>query len=317
MRRGGRGAARPSFPWRSRSRVARNPVTLRVTDDNGAAAKRHFVRCNEYLMRRLPRTVRNAVALPLERIPVRIRSGINAGLKWSLATAGRGYVQGTFEQRRVNTFVALLRAGDVVWDVGAHKGYMTLAAARTVSPAGQVVAIEPASDNRKALQRHLRWNRVSNVRVLDVALADYDGTARFGGSGSSVTYRIGRGDEVVPVRRVTTLIENDDVPRPSFMKIDAEGAEAAILRGACEGMPADLLLFLAIHDRQAYLDCKQVLDAHGFRTFASTALKRALDDPTGGWGGDKELLAVGPGRVLPDEAITSLPLFRDDDRGSG
>ncbi|HEU4559584.1 MAG TPA: FkbM family methyltransferase [Longimicrobium sp.] len=265
-------------------------------------------------MRRLPKAIRSTLSVPLERIPVRIRAGINAGLKWSLATAGRGYVRGTFEHRRVSTFAALLRAGDVVWDVGAHKGYMTLAAARTVTPEGHVVAIEPASDNRNLLKRHVRWNRLSNVRVLGVALADYDGTARFGGSGSSVTYRIGRGDEVVTVRTVSTLIENENVPRPSILKIDAEGAEGAILRGACSNLPADLVVFISIHDFQAYHDCKRVLDEHGFRTFASTELRRTLRDRGGRWGGDKELLAVGPKRSLPDEMINALPLFRD---GSG
>jgi hypothetical protein len=65
-------------------------------------------------MKRLPRSIRRTFGRALEHIPVRIRSGINAGLKWSLATAGRGYVQGTFEHRRVSTFAALLRPGDVV-----------------------------------------------------------------------------------------------------------------------------------------------------------------------------------------------------------
>lgn len=263
-------------------------------------------------MKRLPRAIRRTFALALDHIPVRIRSGINAGLKWSLASAGRGYVQGTFEHRRVTTFVALLRPGDVVWDVGAHKGYMTLAAARTVTSEGHVVAIEPARENRTALERHLRWNRVSNVRVLGVALADYDGTSRFGGSGSSLTFKMGRGDEQVAVRTVSTLIERENVPRPSVLKIDAEGAEGAILRAACTSLPADLIVFISVHKVQHYRDCMRVLDELGFRTFPSTELRRRLQDQTAAeWRGDRELLAVGPGRVLPDELLASLPLFSD------
>lgn len=114
------------------------------------------------------------------------------------------------------------------------------------------------------------------------------------------------------VRRVSTLIERENPPRPSVLKIDAEDAEGAILRAACASLPADLIVSISIHKLPDYLECKRVLDELGFRTFPSTELRRRLQDQSPEeWRGVRELLAVGPGRVLSDEALASLSLFSD------
>lgn len=129
-----------------------------------------------------------------------IVGGVNRGLKWSIVSAGRGYGSGSFGRARIQALQAVVRPGDCVWDVGAHKGFMTLAAASMVGPTGMVVACEPSRRNRWFLLRHLRWNDVRNVTVASAALSDFDGTARFGGTGDSLAYTLRRGDEVTEVR---------------------------------------------------------------------------------------------------------------------
>lgn len=260
-------------------------------------------------MLRLPYAVRRLASRVIDSIPVRIQGGPNAGMRWSLASSGRGYRRGSFEKKRVDTFTALLATGDVVWDIGAHKGYLSLAASRRVGNAGRVVSFEPSSGNRALLERHVAWNDARNVRVLPVAVSDRDGEALFGGPGSTITFRIGVGDETVPTRTIRTLIEQDGLPPPTVLKIDAEGAEADILRGAGEHLTPGMLVFISVHSRELYHACEAALTARGFRVFASVAAAERLRDPAASWGGDKELLAVGPARTLTDADVRALPLF--------
>lgn len=260
-------------------------------------------------MRRLPIPVRRAGVRMLESIPVTIRGGPNAGRRWSLVSSGRGYLSGRFEADRVAAILALLRPGDRFWDVGAHKGYLSLAAARVVGPAGGVAAMEPSASNRRALERHLLWNSVDTVRVLPFALSDTDGEARFGGPGSSTTWRLGRGDEMVRTRTIRALVEEDGLIIPQVMKIDAEGAEAAILRGGLEHLSPGMLIWISVHSRALYDECRGLLESRAFSVRESAAIEARTRGGVAEWGGDKELLAVGKDRTVDEDTLRELRLF--------
>ncbi|HUF50377.1 MAG TPA: FkbM family methyltransferase [Longimicrobiales bacterium] len=243
------------------------------------------------------------------RIPLRIRRGPNRGLRWSLASSGRGAVAGDFEERRVTAFLRLLRPGDVVWDIGAHKGYLTLAASGAVGARGHVYAIEPARENLVYLRRHVAWNGRDNINVVPVAMSDRDESARFGGSGSSTTFRLGQGDTVVDVRTLSTLIRTG-LASPHAVKIDVEGSEAAVLRGAADTLLDDMVLLIAIHSRTQYEECRAQLEQRGFRVYRSGAMIQMMERLPAGWSPDPDLLAVGPGRELSPDAIayfTAVP----------
>lgn len=260
-------------------------------------------------MRRLPLTVRRVGARLLGSVPIRIRGGPNAGLRWSLVSSGRGYISGRFEADRVAAITALLRPGDRFWDVGAHKGYISLAAARTVGPTGEVTALEPSAVNQLLLRRHIRWNRMANIRVLPVALSDAFGYARFGGSGSTIAFRLGRGNELVPTRTIESLIEMDGAPPPDVIKIDAEGSEARILRGGMKYLSPHMLIWISVHTRDLYHECCALLRDRDFRIFESARMAARTSGAEPTWGGDHELLAVGRERSVVESRLDALRLF--------
>ena len=261
-------------------------------------------------MRRLPFAVRVLGSRLIGHIPVRIRSGPNIGFKWTLVSSGRGYRTGRFETERVGAITALARPGDCFWDVGAHKGYITMAAARAVGNSGQVLAFEPARLNVTALERHVRWNRLGNVRLVPVALSDADGEGLCGGPGSSLTYKLGRGDERVSIRSIHSLIERDHLPLPSVLKVDTEGNEAAVLRGGLDCLSAGMLVWVAVHSRALFHECHELLRSRDFRVFQSRTMRARTENTEMSWGGDKELLAVGASRAVSDDEVLALPLFR-------
>lgn len=221
---------------------------------------------------------------------------------------------GSFGARRLEVLAAVVRPGDCVWDVGAHKGFMTLAASRMVGPRGLVVAAEPSARNRWFLERHLEWNGVENVRVVPAALSGARGQAAFGGRGDSLAYALGTGDETVPVRTIPGLVVDRELPRPDTLKIDAEGQEAAILEGAGSALKDDAAVLVSVHGRAMHTACTNLLKRRGFRILESREMARCTRDPGRPWTSDYDLLAIGHSRRVDEERLASLPLFTGLDR---
>ena len=258
---------------------------------------------------RFPRAVRALGQSVLGGVPVPIRSGYNRGLRWSLAALGRGYGSGTFGRDRLEALEAVVRQGDTFWDLGAHKGFVTLAAARMVGPSGRVVAVEPASVNLRFLRRHLEWNGVVNARVVTAALSDRNGVSSFGGGGSSVAFHLGEGDETVPVKTLDQLAAELDVPRPGVLKLDVEGEEAAVLRGAGRLLGGDQAVLASTHSRALYEECRALLEERGFRVLDSWEIAARRSAPMRPWSSDHDLLAIGSGRRVDEQRLRALRLI--------
>jgi FkbM family methyltransferase len=254
---------------------------------------------------RLPKVIRHAGASLAGRIPVRIRSGPNAGLQWTAVSAGRGVRAGTFERERVGAIVSMLRLGDCVWDIGAHKGYIALAAARRVGAGGHVYAFEPAPPNLEFLRRHVEWNRADNITIMPNAVSVVDGTSRFGGPGSSVTYRLGQGDYEVQMRSVDSLLRSG-VRAPNVLKIDVEGHESEVLRGAAGRLQDDCLVFVAIHSLEQYHACVALIESMGWRVIPSRAVSRLLEHDPVVWRADPDIIGIGPERMIDNAAIAAF-----------
>lgn len=134
----------------------------------------------------------------------------------------------------VDAFVrSCLKEGTVFVDVGANIGYYTLIASRLVGPQGRVHSIEPVPSTAAILETNVRLNSRPNVSVHKVAAWSSRGALilRIPGSwyGLASASRNGRG---VPVDSITLdeLLESED--SIDCMKIDVEGAELEVLRGA-------------------------------------------------------------------------------------
>ena len=137
--------------------------------------------------------------------------------------------------------------GDEIWDIGANVGVFTLAAAVAARP-GRVLAVEAdtwLAGLIRASAAHTK-NRDLTIDVLSAAIADRDGVGTFliaqrGRSSSSLELAGGRSQMggvrtrlLVPMLTLDTLLaaERATRPAPALVKIDVEGAELAVLRGA-------------------------------------------------------------------------------------
>ncbi|HET6681951.1 MAG TPA: FkbM family methyltransferase [Gemmatimonadaceae bacterium] len=220
-----------------------------------------------------------------------ILGGLNRGRWWSLASAGGGYATGRRAAPQMRLLAMLIEAGDVVWDIGAHHGFMTLCAARQVGASGEVHAFEPCARNRRMLCRHMGWNHVTNAVVHAVALSRFDGESDFGSGTTSKMHALGAGSERVQVRTGASLIRAGTCPAPTFAKIDVEGAEGDLVEGLIDSLPSHVRLLIAMHSAEADRACTTLLARHGFELIPS---RRLVASRHGAWLSDPDLMCIGP-----------------------
>lgn len=128
---------------------------------------------------------------------------------------------------------------DIVWDIGANMGLFALPAA---TRAAHTVAFEPDPFNVRLIHRTMAANADLKLDALAVAVSDEVGVARFnipvrgrsanGLAHAALSTQTGGVRQQFSVLTVTADWLLDHFPAPSFVKCDAEGAEAMILRGA-------------------------------------------------------------------------------------
>ena len=195
-----------------------------------------------------------------------ILSGPLRGKRWVVRSGNYSCWLGNFEQVKLRLFAAELRAGLVVFDIGAHVGFYSLLSAVLTRPGGSVFAFEPLPTNIAHLRSHANLNNVS-INVIEAAVADREGESRFQIGEDSYRGRLGTQGELVPVVSVDGLRAADKLPMPDLLKIDVEGAEALVLRGARETiLAARPTIFLAVHGPETREDCLGLLEEFGYTT---------------------------------------------------
>jgi FkbM family methyltransferase len=195
-----------------------------------------------------------------------IRKGPLKGTRWTIASSLR-FIKGTYEKEQVAMFQSCLRSGDVVYDIGAHMGYYALVAAVTVGGRGQVIAFEPHPFNLRQLRRHVRLSQCDNLTVIEACVGDQPGTARFTVNlGSGTNHLDPAGTLNVSVVTLDGLVEAGTIPLPQCIKIDVEGNEFAVLRGAQAVIrKARPSLFISFHGQDIEKQCSDLLQSWGYR----------------------------------------------------
>jgi FkbM family methyltransferase len=185
-----------------------------------------------------------------------VLTGPGRGLKlWGGGTPG--YVLGLSERAVQQALAAHLGPGNVFWDVGAHAGFLALIAGRLVGQTGEVHCFEPVPKIVDLLQRNFDANGYQG-HIHQLALAERDGTGHM-----KIGRRIGAklSDDGVAVRlcRADSL----DLPAPTVVKIDVEGAESRVLAGMTRILTEHKpVIIVETHGTAG--EVRAQLDAHGY-----------------------------------------------------
>lgn len=172
-----------------------------------------------------------------------IRRGPLRGLRWLYTKEQQfWFVMGAYESQTADWIESRLSPGRIFFDVGANFGYFTIAAARWLGDAGAVHAFEPLVENAKVIQRHVAEKRLGNVKVLTDALGEHEGLVGFVRESTNanshlekveIRHAASRPAERAEVKMVTLdAYVRRTGARPDVVKIDVEGAELMVLKGA-------------------------------------------------------------------------------------
>ena len=152
--------------------------------------------------------------------------------------------------------------GDVVVDIGAAFGLYTIPSSRQVGQSGKVVAIEAHPANYEMLNRNVKLNSLTNVTCLNYAVYSTKTKVKIYSSYTIISERV-TGEEKAKERFVEvkadtldSILEQNKTPRErvNWVKIDVEGAELEVLKGATDVLSTskDIALLIEIHGKDNY-----------------------------------------------------------------
>jgi FkbM family methyltransferase len=185
-----------------------------------------------------PRPLRRAANAAIRALlPERIRVGeATVWLNPDDPVISGALTFGVFERGEIAFFRSHFGAGMTFVDVGANVGLYSALALSTPGFHGRVLALEPHAESRRYLQKTINSNGAA--LICELAAADRPGTLTLyknpENKGDNRLYPdpLLRGEETVSVDTLDNICRHYGIASAQFIKIDVQGAEAQVLRGA-------------------------------------------------------------------------------------
>ena len=153
------------------------------------------------------------------------------------AVIRRGY----WEKTETKAFIRHLEPDALVIDAGANFGHYALVAAKFVGSAGRVIAFEPNTETFQLLQSNIAMLTNQNVIAVQAGLSDDNGKMSLsidssnpgGHSFTKGNVRETKESETIPIYNLDHYLSSNQIAPPvSLIKIDVQGFEAKVIRGA-------------------------------------------------------------------------------------
>jgi FkbM family methyltransferase len=193
-----------------------------------------------------------------------------------MAGATNLYVSRDFYDPELRWAAGMLSEGMVVVDGGANIGVYATVAAKMVGVTGRVLAFEPGEQSFAYLARNAEMSEFHNLSVFRLALSDkVEERKLFHIDAAPNSYSLAeRGSEFELVQTTTLdrIAEEEGLSRLDLIKLDVEGAEELVLRGARRVLEefAPVVLFESYPERARDLGCRpegvgELLGSYGYR----------------------------------------------------
>jgi FkbM family methyltransferase len=188
----------------------------------------------------------------------------------------RSFLAGTWEPAVVNAVTKVVKPGSYAVDIGAHIGFYTLLLAKLVGRRGRVLAFEPLPWNFSVLAENIKINDCKQVNLINKAVLDRrcELTANMYNEGplpGSVSFSTADQMDLTRVEAVSLddILQNDG-QAVEFLKVDVEGAELLVLKGAARTIEKNHpAIVIEVHHFESSPDDSPVilqLSEWGYRT---------------------------------------------------
>lgn len=233
------------------------------------------------------------------------RAVINrGGIKWDLDLS-EGidfaiYLLGLFERSTVKTYTKLLSFGDTVLDIGANMGAHTLPLAHAVGPQGKVIAFEPTAYAYHKLIRNISLNPAlePRIRAEQLMLLDRDELlscpslySSWGLNNIKTSRHPKHLGQLMSTNgamgvKLDDYVARSGLKRIDFIKIDVDGNECTVLRGALQTLkahrPKILMEFMPYGLKEngtSLEELVELLKSTEYNIFAIPGLSSLSEDP--------------------------------------
>ncbi|WP_317195045.1 FkbM family methyltransferase [Algoriphagus aestuariicola] len=165
--------------------------------------------------------------------PLFIQPSVDRGLEKKI------FFTGTYEKGLLHVLDCLLTRGDTVVDAGANIGLISVFCGLRVGKDGMVMAFEPHPETIPILRRNIEVNGLSQVAIYECALGRSSGTAKIysnlqinRGAASMVDFVKGAPSFDIRVAVLDNILSELGPKRVRLLKVDVEGFEMEVLKGA-------------------------------------------------------------------------------------
>lgn len=151
------------------------------------------------------------------------------------------YLNGTYEAGTLDVIEKCLRKGDTFIDVGANIGLMSLFALKCVNNNGIIYSFEPEPETFIILRKNIEINKINNIRAYNIGLGEGEYksvifTNPYANRGCSSLRKPPNQNNskrfMVQIKTLDNFIIEHNITNIRMLKIDVEGWELQVLRGA-------------------------------------------------------------------------------------
>lgn len=143
------------------------------------------------------------------------------------------------DEKAFDKFISYLKPTDTVIDIGANIGYTTLLFSKAC-PNGNIISIEPSKELFQTINNHLLLNKTKNVKSFHVGLGESEKTVQLYkvSENNSGMNRVFEGEDIpfnsesIIIRPLDNVVRENGITKIDALKIDVEGYEYNVLKGA-------------------------------------------------------------------------------------
>ena len=192
--------------------------------------------------------------------PVDMDDSISLYLNPECSYSKKRYLYRKTEVPEIALIRKILQEGDCVIDAGSNIGYQTVVMSQEVGNRGKVISFEPSEITRKILQNNINFNECSNVELRSEGLGSICEKSKFMTMNNMTHQNFVKNNNTSAdlldeyTEKEITVITLDSLfftpnagQRVSFIKIDVEGHELEVLKGARRLIERDLPIVLFEH----------------------------------------------------------------------
>lgn len=167
-----------------------------------------------------------------------------------------------------------LNSGEIFIDVGANIGAISFLGSKIVGKSGKVYAFEPEEKNLHIFQKNISFNNLNNINLVPLACTEKSGFATFNISKNSGEHSLGETispSNIIKSIKIKTISLDDftkknNINKIKLIKIDVEGQELSVLRGAKSILKkASPKLLFECWDKNKFEAIAKLLDSYNYK----------------------------------------------------